>query len=124
MIYHAALPDDWKAAQRLGMYTTSTRGRTLGDEGFIHAAYEGQVEEVANRFYADVGELVLLEIDVDAVGSPVVDESPAGSTGGQFPHVYGPIPLDAIVEVRPWHRGTDGRWKLRGDGCDNRWVST
>ena len=45
------------------MYTTSTRGRSLDDEGFIHAAYEWQVEDVANRYYADVDELVLLKID-------------------------------------------------------------
>ena len=76
MIYHAALPADWEAAQRTGMYTTSTRGRTLDEEGFIHASYEWQVEGVVNRYYADVDELVLLVIDRDGLDAPVIDESP------------------------------------------------
>ena len=103
MIYHLALPGDWAAAQRAGVYTMSTRGRSLAEEGFIHAAYEGQVDDVANRYYADVDALVLLVIDPDRVGSPVVDESPSGDVADEhFPHIYGPIPLGAVVEARPW----------------------
>ena len=105
MIYHAALPADWAAAQRSGTYTTSTRGRSLAEEGFIHASYEHQVADVLDRYYADVDELVLLVIDPDAIGAPVVDESPTGNPADErFPHIYGPIPLSAIVESRPWER--------------------
>jgi uncharacterized protein (DUF952 family) len=111
MIYHAALPADWKKAQRSGLYTTSTRGRSLADEGFIHAAYESQVEGVANRFYADVDALVLLVIDPDAVGSPVVDEVPVDAPAGErYPHVYGPIPVAAVVTARPWRRDSSSIW--------------
>ena len=108
MIYHLAIPADWEAAQRTGMYTTSSRGRTLDEEGFIHAAYAWQVEDVANRYYADVDELVLLKIDSSAVGSPVVDESPLDGSGEQFPHIYGPLPVAAVAEVLPW-TGTKSR---------------
>jgi uncharacterized protein (DUF952 family) len=114
VIYHAALPADWDAAQRTGTYTTSTRGRTLVEEGFIHASYEWQVEDVVNRYYADVDELVLLVIDGDAVGAPVVDESP-GSAGvsEQFPHVYGPIPVGAVREFWLWKRQPGRPWMLQ-----------
>ena len=38
----------WKQARRDGQYTTSTRGRTLAEEGFIHAPTAGQVAQVAD----------------------------------------------------------------------------
>ena len=74
----------------------STRGRSLADEGFIHAAYERQVEDVLNRYYADVDEVVLLVIDRGTVGAPVLDESVAGE---QFLHIYGALPVAAVVDA-------------------------
>ena len=113
MIYHAALPVDWETAQRTGMYTVSTRGRTLDEEGFIHASYEWQVEGVVNRFYSDVDELVLLVIDRDGLDVPVIDESRTGDpTDERFPHVYGPLPVGAIREVRLWKRRSGRPWAL------------
>ena len=113
MIYHAALPVDWETAQRTGVYTVSTRGRTLDEEGFIHASYEWQVEGVVNRFYADVDQLVLLVIDRDGLDAPVIDESPTGDpTDERFPHVYGPLPVGAIREVRLWKRRSGRPWAL------------
>ena len=108
MIYHAALPVDWAEAQHSGTYTTSTRDRSLADEGFIHASYEHQVDGVVNRYYADVDELVVLVIDERRVGSPVIDESPTGDPADEhFPHIYGPIPIGAVVEARAWKRNPD-----------------
>jgi uncharacterized protein (DUF952 family) len=116
VIYHAALPADWEAALAAGTYLVSTRGMSLAAVGFIHAAYEGQIEGVANRFYADIDELVLLTIDRDAVGSPVIDESPTGDpTDEHFPHVYGPLPLDAVVDARLWRRHPEERWSIGAD---------
>jgi glutathione S-transferase len=108
VIYHAALPADWAAAQRVGVYTMSTRGRTLADEGFIHASYEWQVEGVANAFYADLDDLVLLTIDPDTVGVPVVDEAVASD---RFPHVYGPLPVAAVIEQVRWNRQSGQPWR-------------
>ncbi|MGN6302994.1 MAG: DUF952 domain-containing protein, partial [Angustibacter sp.] len=53
-ILHAALPDDWSRARLDGSYDVSTRGRTLVDEGFIHASTLQQLPGVLDRFYADV----------------------------------------------------------------------
>ena len=113
MIYHAALPADWETAQRTGMYTTSTRGRTLDEEGFIHASYEWQVEDVANRYYGDVDELVLLVIDVTRrrAGRRRVADRQSGDE--RFPHVYGPIPVGAVREVRLWKRRPGRPWVLQ-----------
>jgi glutathione S-transferase len=107
VIYHAALPADWEEAVRAGRYEVSTRGRSLADEGFIHAAYERQVEGVLNRYYTDVDAVVLLVIDRGAVGAPVLDEAVAGE---QFPHIYGALPVAAVVDAVPWQREPGRRW--------------
>jgi uncharacterized protein (DUF952 family) len=101
-IFHVATAADWEAAVREGAYTTSTRGRTLAEEGFIHASRHDQVQPVLDRWYADVDEpLVLLVIDPDLLGvelrvEPVGDET--------YPHVHGPIDPAAVVEVQPIRR--------------------
>ena len=112
MIYHLALPEDWDAAQRSGTYAMSTRGAPLASVGFIHASYQHQVEGVANEFYADVDELMLLTIDPDAVGSSVVDESPTDDPADElFPHIYGPLPVDAVIAGRLWKRQSGQTWR-------------
>ncbi|WP_155374234.1 DUF952 domain-containing protein [Catellatospora vulcania] len=100
MIYHIALPEDWAAAQHAGEYTVSTRGVTLAEEGYIHGGQDlAQVEAVRARIYADLDDLRLLVIDESRLDSPVRLESPPG-TDELYPHVYGPIPVDAVIEVR------------------------
>jgi glutathione S-transferase len=108
MIFHIAEVADWEAAQAAGDYRISTRGRTLAEEGFIHASREDQVLEVANAFYVDAGPLLLLTIDPDRLTSPVCDDEVA--PGVTFPHIYGPIDLDAVVGVSPLERGPDARY--------------
>ena len=99
-IYHLALARDWEAAQFAGAYTVSTLGRTLAEEGFIHAARADQWPGVRERYYAGVTEpLVLLVIDPDRLAAEVRTEAVPG-LDETFPHVYGPIELDAVVEAR------------------------
>lgn len=100
-IFHIATLADWDAAQESGAYTTSTRGVTLEQEGYIHASRADQWEGVRAAFYADVTEpLVLLEIDTDLLDVPVVEELPAPEATETFPHVYGAITPSAVVRVR------------------------
>jgi uncharacterized protein (DUF952 family) len=100
-LFHIATVSDWETAQATGRYTTSTRGRTLSDEGFIHASRADQWQAVRERFYADVTEpLVLLVIDPALLTASVVDEHVPG-TDETFPHVYGAIETTAVVETIP-----------------------
>ena len=103
LIYHIATAADWEQARRDGRYTISTRGRTLAEEGFIHAATAGQVVQVADAFYRDAPDLVLLVIDTERVGPPIRYERVPGQAD-PYPHIYGPLNLDAVVETRPWPR--------------------
>jgi uncharacterized protein (DUF952 family) len=98
-ILHLALAGDWAAARERGVYEMSTRGVTLAEQGYVHASTAAQVGGVAAAFYADAGPLVLLVLDADALeaaGSPVRWEVPDGADTA-FPHVYGPVPLAAVV---------------------------
>lgn len=102
LIFHIATASDWAAARSSGSYTTSTLGRALDEEGFIHAARAEQWRGVHARYYAQESEpLLLLEIDTDRLASRVVQE-PA-TTGGDelFPHIYGPVEPSAVLRAVP-----------------------
>ena len=108
-LFHVALASDWHAAQAAGEYRVSTLGRTLESEGFIHCSYADQVEHTANAFYREVSEpLVLLTVDPARLGAEVIAEN-AGGGIELFPHVYGPIPVDAVVAVTELSRDATGR---------------
>lgn len=110
MIFHIAEEADWLQARQAGEYRMSTRGRTLAEEGFIHASRLDQVPGVAEAFYADAGPLLLLHLDPARLTSPVRDDEVA--PGVVFPHIYGPINLDAVVATSPLARGADGSFVL------------
>lgn len=110
-ILHLAVPDDWAAACAVGEYRVSTRGRTLDEEGFIHCSFPGQLEGVANRFYGDVDEVVILHVDTARLDAEVRVEPPADGIEELFPHVYGPIPTGAVVATTSWRRSEDGVWR-------------
>ena len=111
-IFHLALPNDWAEAFRAGEYTMSTRGVTLQEEGFIHCSTIRQVEGVANRFYADVEQVVMLVIDPAQVGAEIRWEAPAPDVADLFPHVYGALPIASVVRSTLWFRSAAG-WSLR-----------
>jgi len=104
VIYHIAAAADWDQAQRDGQYTMSTRGRTLAEEGFIHASTAEQVPLVAGAYYRGVPDLVLLVIDTERVGPELRYEQVPGQPD-PYPHIYGPLNLDAVLDVRPFHPG-------------------
>jgi uncharacterized protein (DUF952 family) len=108
-IYHIAYATDWKQAQGDGQYRMSTRGRTLEQQGFIHAGTAAQVTPVANAIYLGEEGLLVLVIDESKVESEVVYESVSGWED-PFPHIYGPLNVDAVVETSPLESGPDGRF--------------
>jgi len=106
-LYHLALRREWQAARAegSGVYRRSTRGHSLAEAGFIHLSEAHQVPATAARFYADLpsGEVLLLTIDpgrLAAAGLEVRWETGPGVEC--FPHLYGALPLEAVLLAEPW----------------------
>ncbi|MFF0578239.1 DUF952 domain-containing protein [Streptosporangium saharense] len=99
-ILHLALATDWDTAQTVGEYRVSTLGRTLEQEGFIHAcADRAQLDGVVDRFYRGVT-APLLVLTIDPTGLDVRLEVP-GDSAEAFPHIYGPLPITAVLSATP-----------------------
>lgn len=109
IIYHIATAADWEQARRDGEYTTSTRGRTLAQQGFIHGSTADQVAPVANMIYKDEPDLLVLVIDTDRV-TPEIRYEEVPGWDAPFPHIYGPLNADAVVSARPLEPGPDGEY--------------
>jgi len=105
MILHIASQADWEDAERRGSYD----GPTLAIEGFIHASRRSQVVEVANRWFRGRQDLVLLVIDEDRLSAEV---RPENLEGGEelYPHIYGPVECEAVVEVLSFDPSEVGRF--------------
>lgn len=110
-IYHIATASDWERAQASGEYTTSTRGRTLAEEGFIHCSAADQVAGVANMFYEGLPKLLVLVIHATRV-RPEIRLEPVPGSDKPFPHIYGPLNVDAVTETRRFGPGPDGRFRF------------
>jgi glutathione S-transferase len=110
-IYHIAAAADWARACQDGRYTMSTRGRTLAEEGFIHTSAAGQVALVANAFYQGEPDLLLLVIDAGLVDPEIRYEHVPGQAE-PYPHIYGPLNIDAVVETRPFQPDPGGKFSF------------
>lgn len=106
-IYHILSRSDWAAAQADEVY----RPASLETEGFIHCSTGGQVLRTANLYYAGRDDLLLLCIAVDQVQAEILYEDTAGA-GMDFPHIYGPLNLDAVEKVFPLEMDPSGKFIL------------
>jgi uncharacterized protein (DUF952 family) len=93
VIYHVVLPEVWNEAKGKTFYEADS----LALEGFIHCSYADQLDGVIERYYAEAGKIVVLSIDADKLTSTLVSE--LSTNDEPYPHVYGPINLDAVVGV-------------------------
>ncbi|ANP49372.1 uncharacterized protein (DUF952 family) [Streptomyces griseochromogenes] len=103
-IVHITERSLWEAARERGAYEVSTRGRTLQEEGFVHFSTREQLPRIAAFLYGDYegpDELVVLVVDPVRLDVPLKYEA-MPPNGEEFPHVYGPVPVDAVVDVEPW----------------------
>lgn len=113
MIYHIAEREAWVEAKARGSY----RPPSLASEGFIHCSRKDQVLAVANDFYRGRANLLLLCIDESELAAELRWEAPAhpqpvsaGATSAlaTFPHIYGPLNLEAVVGVYDFVESEDG----------------
>lgn len=105
MIYHMLTAATWNAQRSNQPYTCSS----LETEGFIHCTAESErLLQVANAFYTkEAGEFLILCIDEAEVDAEIRWER---ADGHLFPHIYGPLNLDAILKILPFPRDYSGRF--------------
>lgn len=92
LIYHITSTQQWTEAQAKGFYEAPS----LHTEGFIHCSKKHQVDGVLKRYYTGKTDLVKLIIDADKLTS-LLQYDMASSVNEIFPHVHGPINLDAVT---------------------------
>lgn len=102
-IYHLSRRADWARAKDRGQYEGSTEDRV---DGFLHFSTATQVVESARKHRAGETGLVLLEVDAQALGDALKWEPSRG--GDLFPHLYGPLPVDAATGEFDLPLGPDG----------------
>ena len=106
-IYHICRAEEWAAARAAGRYEGSSQDRA---DGFIHFSGRDQVIESAARHRAGQDGLVLLSVDPAMLGDALKWEP---SRAGQlFPHLYGPLPLEAVLRAQDLPLGEDGRHRF------------
>jgi len=104
LIYKICSEALWREAERAGVFA----GAAIDlEDGYIHFSTAAQAAETAARHFAGQGELVLVAVAAEALGDSLRWEPSRG--GDLFPHLYGPLRLDAVRWVRPLPLGPDGR---------------
>ena len=108
VLVHLCSADDWRLAQARGEH----RPDSLDANGFVHLSTPEQVHLPANRLYVGRTDLVLLRVDPARLSSPVRWEPgvPTDPDSMVFPHLYGPLPADAVISITPYCPGDDGRF--------------
>ena len=112
-IFHITARSAWERALTTGDY----RPESLANEGFIHCSQFEQVVGTAQRYFAGHTDLVLLCIDPEAVNSEIRYE--AGRDSTLFPHIYGSLNLEAVVQVIAFDARATALPRLGGDEPNN-----
>jgi uncharacterized protein (DUF952 family) len=108
LIFHATTRTAWSDAQKKGLYAADL----LPGDGFIHCSKADQVLRVADSFFTGQHGLVLLVIDPALLSSELRWEPGVDLATELFPHICGPINLDAVVDVLEFEPGPDGKFHL------------
>ena len=98
-LFHITTATDWERARALGTY----RAPSLDSEGFIHLSTSAQWRKTAGRFFKGQSHLVLLELDPSGLD---VRFEPAD--GDHFPHLYGALPVSAVLRTTPFDVSASG----------------
>lgn len=109
-IFHITSADAWNAAQSAGQYVAPS----LQTEGFIHFSTDRQLERTLNHFYRGVAEVLVLVVDENLLAAPLQYDENTAPDGAldHFPHLYGPLNLDAVIDTYPLYSDEDGVFSL------------
>jgi uncharacterized protein (DUF952 family) len=106
VLLHLISSDEWSSAKTEG----EQRPESLSSAGFIHLSTPEQVHLPANRLYRGRDDLLLLHIDPAHLDAPIRWESGVATDPESmlFPHLYGALPVSAVINVTSYRPGADG----------------
>lgn len=107
MLYHIVAREAWAEASETGRLVADS----LALEGFTHCSALHQVTRTATAHYRNVPGLVLLQIDPARLDAEVIWEDTGGSGEG-FPHIYGSVPVSAVVATFDFNADAEGSFAL------------
>jgi uncharacterized protein (DUF952 family) len=103
MTYKICTGNEWRQLQETGRFSGSEDDSR---DGYVHLSARGQVARTASKFFAGRTDLVLLAVNPDRLGNALRWE--ASESGTLYPHLYAPLPLDAVASATPLMLGPDG----------------
>jgi hypothetical protein len=113
-LVHLCGAEEWSQARARGAIdATGVSGHPVSAR-FIHLSTPAQVHLPANRLFRGRTDLVLLHVDPELLDSPVRWEPgvPTDPESMLFPHLYGPLPVRAVVRVTPYRPAPDGTFPV------------
>jgi uncharacterized protein (DUF952 family)/flavin reductase (DIM6/NTAB) family NADH-FMN oxidoreductase RutF len=94
-IFHIVKKGEWEKHSQL-----SYQSESLKTQGFIHCCTQDQIKKVLDQWFRGQTSLIVVEIDTDLLKAKVKYENLEGGAE-LFPHIYGPINLDAVINEKP-----------------------
>jgi len=107
LLYKICSASLWRDAKRKGIFRGSEADRR---DGFIHFSTVAQVAETAAKHFTGIDDLLLLYVNTGSLDDRLKWEPSRG--GALFPHLYGDLPLTAVVRAEPLPLGSDGRHRF------------
>jgi uncharacterized protein (DUF952 family) len=92
-VHHLVRAIDWS-----DVTGTKYSPPSLSEDGFIHFSTGEQVPQTVERYYSNVDDLLVVTVDVNKLTAELRWEDLTGH--GEFPHLYGPLDIDAVTDVR------------------------
>lgn len=105
-LFHMCTKSEWATAQRDGSRVPDG----FAADGFVHLSTAAQVHLPANRLFAGRRDLVLLRVDPARLDAELRWEPgvPSDPSSMRFPHLYGPLPVAAVIDVSDYLPDTSG----------------
>jgi uncharacterized protein (DUF952 family) len=103
VVFKIAATAEWRAAETARVYAGAEVDRS---DGYIHFSAADQVVETAAKWFTGRADLTLVAVDTEKLGAALRWERSRG--GALFPHLYGALPLTAVVWSRPLPLKPDG----------------
>lgn len=107
LIFHLVKKEDWKKYKKEARY----RPESLDSQGFIHCSSGRDVEDTANRLFKGEEDVLLIVINTTLI-EPELRYENDGETGPKYPHIYGPLNLDAVIDKIELATEDDGTFEI------------